>query len=160
MTAHKTAAFLNVDTKSAHTHQRASKPYPRTSKNEDEPPCGATPKNLKKNTPKTPQKGICFRQLAMPVLLASSVNALSVFCNSLKLKTLQNSFPTDWERFPYRLGTCFSGFNLQLGNFNLLTFIFCRIFVIFAPEINKTKEYETRTTTDCRPPRTHQPRPA
>ena len=92
-----------------------------------------------KNTPKTPQKGICFRQLAMPVLLASSVNALSVFCNSLKLKTLQNSFPTDWERIPYRLGTCFSGFNLQLGNFNLLTFAFCRIFAIFAPEINKTQ---------------------
>ena len=147
---------MYVIRKSAHTHQRASKLYQRTSKNEDEPPCGATPKNLKK----TPRKGICFRQLAMPVLLASSVNALSIFCNSLKFKTLQNSFPTDWERFPYRLGTCFSGFNLQLGNFNLPLFAFCRIFVIFAPEINKTKEYETRTTTDCRPPRTHQPRPA
>ncbi len=85
------------------------------------------PLKNKKNTPKTPQKGICFRQLAMPVLLASSVNALSIFCNLLKFKTLQNSFPTDWERFPYRLGTCFSGFNLQLGNFNLLTFVFCRI---------------------------------
>jgi hypothetical protein len=97
------------------------------------------PLKNKKNTSKTPQKGICFRQLAMPVLLASSVNALSIFCNLLKFKTLQNSFPTDWERFPYRLGTCFSGFNLQLGNFNLLTFVFCRIFVIFAPEINKTQ---------------------
>lgn len=97
------------------------------------------PLKNKKNTPKTPQKDICFRQLAMPVLLASSVNALSIFRNLLKFKTLQNSFPTDWERFPYRLGTCFSGFNLQLGNFNLLTFVFCRIFVIFAPEINKTQ---------------------
>jgi hypothetical protein len=97
------------------------------------------PLKNKKNTPKTPQKGICFRQLAMPVLLASSINALSIFCNLLKFKTLQNSFPTDWEHIPYRLGTCFSGFNLQLGNFNLLTFAFCRIFVIFAPEINKTQ---------------------
>ena len=134
MTAHKTAVSLYVATKSAHTHQRASKPYPRTSKNEDG---GACPRPLKNK--KTPQKGICFRQLAMPVLLASSVNALSIFYNSLNLKTLQNSFPTDWERFPYRLGTCFSGFNLQLGNFNLLTFAFCRIFTIFAPEINKTQ---------------------
>lgn len=97
------------------------------------------PLKNKKNTPKTPQKDICFRQLAMPVLLASSVNALSIFCNLLKFKTLQNSFPTDWERFPYRLGTCFSGFNPQLGNFNPLYFAFCGYYAIFAPEINKTQ---------------------
>lgn len=139
MTAHKTAVSLYVATKSAHTHQRASKPYPRTSKNEDGGAFRPRPPKKQKNTPKTPQKGICFRQLAMPVLLASSVNALSVFCNSLKLKALHNSFPTDWEHIPYRLGTLKRGLNLQLGNFNLLTFAFCRIFVIFAPEINKTQ---------------------
>ena len=135
-----------IDT--SESSHKLSKPYPagaslaaHTQRQRNRSRCEGlplAPKKLKKH-PNLPQKGICFRQLAMPVLLASSVNALSVFCNSLKFKTLHNSFPTDWEHIPYRLGTLKRGLNLQLGNFNLLTFVFCRIFLIFAPEINKTQ---------------------
>lgn len=58
-----------------------------------------------------------------------------------------------------KYNTIKSELNEKFNTFNEKYFVFSLNSCIFAAEINQ-RTYETETTTDSRPPRTHQPRPA